>query len=190
MIRAAVFYDDAGKIVSCKTGSETGINLTAESSVFNYIFFEDVPDVDFKYVEDGQLVDMPIMPSAFHEFNYSTKTWDLDLARAQKGKWKEIKKARDLHEFGEFEWGGYTFQCDEVSQRRIQGAVQLAAIDNTMTLAWTLADNSVQTFSAADYVQIGLALGNHVSQCHERGRILRQEIQSANTQAELEAIVW
>jgi hypothetical protein len=59
-----------------------------------------------------------------------------------------------------------------------------------MTLDWTLADNTVQTFTATEYVQIGQALANHVSQCHERGRILRQQIQSATTEAELEAIVW
>jgi hypothetical protein len=77
-----------------------------------------------------------------------------------------------------------------VSQRRIQGAVQLSAIDDTLTLDWTLADNSVQTFTAADYIQIGQALAVHVSQCHERGRILRQEIEAATTLEDLEAIVW
>ena len=63
-------------------------------------------------------------------------------------------------------------------------------MDASVSLDWTLADNSVQTFTAADYVQIGQALANHVSGCHERGRILRQQIESATTETELEAIVW
>jgi hypothetical protein len=113
---------------------------------------------------------------------------DLDQKKADK--WIKIKAARDAQEFGTFDWGGYTFQCDEVSQRRIQGAVQLSAIDDTLTLDWTLADNSVQNFAASEYVQIGVALATHVSGCHARGRILRQEIESATTEAELEAIVW
>ena len=113
---------------------------------------------------------------------------DLDQKKADK--WVEIKAARDAQEFGTFDWGGYTFQCDEVSQRRIQGAVQLSAIDDTLTLDWTLADNSVQNFAASEYVQIGVALATHVSGCHARGRILRQEIESATTETELEAIVW
>jgi len=93
MIRAAVFYDDSGKIVSCKTGSEEGIYLTAESSAFNYILFEDVPDADFKYVENEQLVDMPTQPSEFHEFNYSTKSWELDFSFAQQGKQGAVQLA-------------------------------------------------------------------------------------------------
>jgi hypothetical protein len=105
-------------------------------------------------------------------------------------KWDAIKAARDAQEFSQFDWGGHTFQCDEVSQRRIQGAVQLASIDDTLTLEWTLADNSVQSFTASEYVQIGQALANHVSQCHARGRILRNQIESATTETELEAIVW
>jgi len=112
----------------------------------------------------------------------------LDQKKADK--WLEIKAARDAQEFSQFDWGGYTFQCDEVSQRRLQGAVQLSAIDDTLTLDWTLADNSVQNFAASEYVQIGVALATHVSGCHARGRILRQEIESATTETELEAIVW
>ena len=190
MIKAAVFYDDSGKIVSCKTGSEEGIHLTAESSAFNYIFFEDVPDADFKYVENEQLVDMPTQPSEFYEFNYSTKSWDLQFSFAQQGKWNEVKKARDEEEFGTFVWNDYTFDCNEVSQRRIQGAVQLAALDTNVVMDWTLADNSSQTFNATELQQIGQALGAHVNACHVKARGLRDQIDAAQTEAELSVISW
>lgn len=113
-----------------------------------------------------------------------------DLQKKKADKWTSIKADRSAQEHGTFSWGGYTFQCDEASQRRIQSAVQRATIDSTMTLDWTLADNSVQNFAAADYLGIGEALAIHVSQTHERGRILRNQIESATTEAELEAIVW
>jgi len=113
---------------------------------------------------------------------------DLDQKKADK--WVEIKAARDAQEFGTFDWGGYTFQCDEVSQRRIQGAVQLSAIDDTLTLDWTLADNSVQTFNAADFIGIGLALAAHVNIGHVKSRQLRLDIDSATTEAEISAIQW
>jgi hypothetical protein len=113
---------------------------------------------------------------------------DLDQKKADK--WVEIKAARDAQEFGTFDWGGYTFQCDEVSQRRIQGAVQLSAIDDTLTLDWTLADNSVQTFNAPDFIGIGLALAAHVNIGHVKSRQLRLDIDSATTEAEISAIQW
>ena len=181
----ATIHNDQGRILSVQQNA-TELALQGKQYV---IGGPDGDPEDF-WVSNGQIVEKGEQPSSGHEFNYQTGQWELNLTLAKDLKWAEIKSARTSQEFGTFDWGGYTFQCNEVSQRRIQGAVQLAAIDSTMTLDWTLADNSVQTFTAAEYVQIGQALANHVSQCHERGRILRQQIQSATTEAELEAIVW
>lgn len=144
---------------------------------------------------DGQLTetDKPrFAPNHFDVWSESLGEWvdSRDLEQKKQDKWVEIKAARTAQEFGSFEWGGYVFQCDEVSQRRIQGAVQLAMLDPTLTLDWTLADNTVQTFTAAEFEAIGQALAAHVSQCHERGRILRQEIDAATSEQDLEAISW
>lgn len=129
-------------------------------------------------------------PSSDHTFDYVTKQWTVLLADQKATKWSEIKAARDLEEFGTFTWSTHTFQCDEVSQRRIQGAVQLAQLDATTTLDWTLADNTVQTFNATELQQIGQALAAHVNACHVKSRTKRGEIDAANTEAELDAITW
>jgi hypothetical protein len=151
-------------------------------------------DVFYRLV-DGELVRTDIPKVKTHDY----EVWDevnggwIDprtLTDLKADKWTEIKAARTAQEFGSFEWGGYTFQCDEVSQRRIQGAVQLAMLDPALTLDWTLADNTVQTFTAAQFKAIGQALAAHVGQCHERGRILRQEIDAATSESDLEAISW
>lgn len=148
----------------------------------------------YRYV-DGQLTetDKPrFAPNSFDVWDGNLGDWvdSRDLEQKKQDKWAEIKAARTAQEFGSFEWGGYTFQCDEVSQRRIQGAVQLAMLDPALTLDWTLADNTVQTFTAAEFEAIGQALAAHVGQCHERGRILRQEIDAATSEQDLEAISW
>ena len=185
-----VEYNEQGKIISSLTGPEKFL-LTAAQEMTNSYLIEDESYTDAThYVKNAKIVAKGNQPSEAHVFNFAAGLWELDLAIAKDLKWAEIKSARAFEEFGTFDWGGYTFQCDEVSQRRIQGAVQLAAIDNTMTLDWTLADNSVQNFTAAEYVQIGQALAIHVSGCHERGRIRRSEIDAATTAEELEAIVW
>jgi hypothetical protein len=46
------------------------------------------------------------------------------------------------------------------------------------------------TLNALELKQMGQALADHVNECHERGRILREQIIAATTQTELEAIVW
>lgn len=179
-------YDEDGRITAIVSGP-TASKLPPDNAI-------EVTEADITvtshYISGGAFVPYPERPSKAHVFDFSAGLWELDLAIAKDLKWSEIKSQRASAEFGTFDWGGYTFQCDEVSQRRIQGAVQLAAIDNTMTLDWTLADNSVQNFTAAEYVQIGQALAIHVSGCHERGRIRRSEIDAATTAEELEAIVW
>lgn len=184
-----IYYDENGAVTAVRTGTRFSLEREHEANDNCILIDGDIPD--FPYVKDGQVLSKSESPKpGWFSFNVAEGDWQFDLEASREQVWEHMKYKREQAEFGEFEWGGYVFQCDEVSQRRIQGAVQLAAIDDTLTLAWTLADNSVQTFTAADYVQIGLALANHVSQCHERGRILRQEIESATTQAELEAIVW
>lgn len=190
--KKVVFYDAEGRITGRRSGTVDNVNASLANATAPYVDVTGLDDVNAEthYVSNGQVFAKGEQPSPGHVFNYGTAVWELDIAFARQNKWIDIKAARTAQEFGTFDWGGYTFQCDEVSQRRIQGAVQLSAIDDTLTLDWTLADNSVQTFTAADYIQIGQALAVHVSQCHERGRILRLEIEAATTLEDLEAIVW
>ena len=129
-------------------------------------------------------------PSDDYVFDYLSKTWVLDLPHAKKLRWGAIKAARDAEEFGTFEWNSFTFDCDETSQRRIQGAVQLAALDTSTVMDWTLADNTSQTFNATELQQIGQALGAHVNACHVKARGLREQINAAESEAELSVISW
>jgi len=147
---------------------------------------------DFCYVdiEAGTVVFPEPAPSETHYFDYEAKQWAADLADLQAAKWEEVKAARSAEERSSFTWGGFTFQCDQDSQMRIQAAVQAAMLDDSISLVWTLADNGRHTFAASEMKQIGQALSSHVSQCHERGRILRDQIDAATTEEDLEAIVW
>lgn len=182
-----ICYTELGQITSILKGPRAAI----EPPDGLYLEYEGEEEVKVDWYVSGQeVLPKPEQPSAEYVFNYAAGQWEFDLELAKSKKWNLIKTQRDAQEFGSFQWGDYTLDCNEVSQRRLQGAVQLAAINPDMTLDWTLADNTVQTFTAADYVQIGQALAIHVSQCHERGRILRQQINEATTQEDLEAIVW
>lgn len=160
-------------------------------------------DGDISFVDDETLykyVDGQILPTSkpkrppFWYMSWDANIGDWidfrDLDQKKSYKWDEIKAERSAEEFGEFIWGDYVFQCDEVSQRRIQGAVQLAAINPDFSIDWTLADNSVVNLNAQNMIDVGVTLASHVSACHGRGRILRSEIDAATTQEELEAIFW
>lgn len=105
-------------------------------------------------------------------------------------KWREFKSMRNAQEFGSFTWNGMLFQCDEVSQRRIQGALQLANLDPSINLTWTLADNTTTTLNQADIVGLATALATHVNACHTESRRVRGLVDAAVSIQDLDAITW
>ena len=131
-------------------------------------------------------------PSEFHTFNYTAKQWeDLrtldDLKAAQ---WTAIKKARSAAEYAGFTWDGSTFDSDVLSQNRITGAVSLAQMSSAFTIGWILADNTVRTLNQISMLQVGATLGQHVAEVFAKGVLLREAVEAATTQAEVEAVVW
>jgi hypothetical protein len=158
----------------------------------NDIFVDNYEDLDNSYVDlsTKTLRMIPPAPSKIHKFDYDKKEWVLSIADARTDKWAKIKKERDAAEFGGFTWGEYAFDSDALSQQRISSAVQLAGLDPEMSLEWTLADNSTHVFTAAEYIEIGKALANHVTAIHERGRIARSQVESAKTIDQVEKISW
>lgn len=190
----ALIYSETGEIIGVRSGAIANIQIDIDRNNGRGIFVEssDVPeDTDAYYVSnDGVLTPKGAKPSEGHVFNYATEQWELDVELARCKKWRAIKLARKAQELSTFEWNTHTFQCDEASQMRIQSAVQAAILDESLSMVWTLADNTTQTFNATELKQIGKALSDHVKQCHDRGRILRAQIDAATTQEELEAVVW
>jgi hypothetical protein len=182
-----ISHDENGEITAITSGPRAVIE-PPEGAHIDYSGDQEL-GLDW-YVFDNELLKKPEQPSKDYLFDTFSGEWVFDLELGKQNKWNAIKAARDAQEFASFEWGDYTFDCDEVSQRRLQGVVQLSAIDSTLTLDWTLADNSVVSLGSAEYILIGQALAVHVGQCHERGRILRAEIDAATTLEGLEAIVW
>jgi len=188
MISYAVYDTTTGEIL--RTGQCTPESLSLKAQGANEAVIEAVANDATDYIADGQVISKGDQPSPDHIFDYAQGQWVFDLSQAKASKWSEIKAARDAQEFGTFDWGGHTFQCDEVSQRRIQGAVQLALLDSTIALEWTLADNTSQVFTADDFVAIGQALAAHVNAGHVKSRALRAQIDAAQTQADIDSIIW
>ncbi|HHP6364237.1 TPA: DUF4376 domain-containing protein [Acinetobacter baumannii] len=144
----------------------------------------DDPPHSNMFYENGWVA-MPIQPSPYHVFDYTTKQWidprSLDEIKAQK--WAEIKKQRNQLEFGGFEYKGNVYESDQVSQGRIMGAA-IAGVDQV----WTLADNSTVELTAQQLKELYAALQAHIAGVYERGRIARQKIETALTYEEIEAV--
>lgn len=156
-------------------------------------FFEGEVIAAFEKIDD---VIVPPRPSENHTFNWVSKQWEdrRTLADRKKQKRAEIVKDRDALEFGGFEWGGYRFDSDQISQQRIQGSAQLAmaakAAGQPFSIEWTLADNSVVTLDGDQMLAVGLAMGQHIQAAHSKSRMIKQQIDQAQSKEELESITW
>jgi len=185
-----VLYDGLGGIKGIQQGSSASLGAYAAGTLHRHLYSEVMPRSSTHYVFAGEIYAKGDRPSDGHIFDYSVGAWVFDVDVGKASKWADIKSARENQEFSTFVWNGFTFDCDEVCQRRIQGAVQLAALDTNVVMDWTLADNSSQTFNATELQQIGQALGAHVNACHVKARGLRDQINAAQTEAELSVISW
>jgi hypothetical protein len=139
---------------------------------------------------------MPAQPDDKHVFDWTSHTWvdPRTLDDLKSDQWELMKAARETAEFGGFTWDGSDFDSDSESQRKIQGAVQMALIaaaaSQPFSIDWTLADNTVRTLSGADMINVGLAMGTFVSGIYEQGRALREQIDAATTPEQVQAIAW
>lgn len=142
------------------------------------------------FISGNRLVDIPEAPSSYYIFNYITGGWEYgrDINEAKTLKWTEVKKARDQAEFGTFEWDGSVFDCDTISQQKIMGAVQLSQLISVYSETWTLANNTTRVLNQSDILQVGIALGQHLSNIHNISRDLRASIDACTTKEEVDAI--
>jgi len=187
------------------------LKVDSQNVVWGYSNSDSVPGTDWVEVDfdatgitalptkrrlvDGDLVDIgqPMLPpQRWMVWSESGMQWidprQLDELKA--AQWEAIKVARDAAEFSSFVWDGSEFDADALSQQRIIGAAQLAEINPTYEVDWTLANNNVRTLNATQMKSVGVALGAHVNAQHVKARGLRQQIQAATTREEVEAVTW
>lgn len=191
-----IIHDNEGKILQFMSGPLPDVEAACNYHGLKFLeTSENIAEEDH-YVENGQVKPKPPPPSPHHQFDYTTKQWadprTLDDLKVQK--WNEMKTQRDAVEFGGFVWNGYTFDSDQLSQQRIQGAAQMAQIAASQgqpySITWTLADNSGLVLTGDEMISVGMQMGFHIDSCHARGRELREQINSASTREEVEAIAW
>lgn len=180
-----VFLNDDSSIKYVLEGTKELIEL---NTALTAIFVDDVEpssSTDYFDNESDTFISIGNPPSSNHVFNYISKEWfdPRTLVEIKEQKWQEIKKQRDILEFGGFEFEGNIYDSDQVSQGRILGAASAG-----LSQVWTLADNTTVNLTADQLVQLYHALQIHIAIAHERGRTAREAIMSATTKEDVDAV--
>jgi hypothetical protein len=136
------------------------------------------------------------IPAYAATWSNSSFTWvdTRSLSDAKDQTWSAMKVARDANLAAGFTWNGSKFDSDDVSQQRIQGAVQLAslaaAVGQPFSITWTLFDNTTRTMSGSEMIAVGIALGTFVQNVFTAGVALRNQIDAATSLSTLQGITW
>ena len=136
------------------------------------------------------------LPRYMAEWDPANEVW-IDrrtIVAIKDAQWEQVKLQRDNTEFSVFKFQGIYYDCDRVSQSRIQGAAQLASIalanNQTVVQEWTTADNSVVSLNATDLLNLGLQLGLFINKVHDYGRVLRARIDAADSSLDVQEVLW
>lgn len=108
----------------------------------------------------------------------------------------EINRSRDAIEQGGFKYLGKVFDSDQISCQRISTAAQALQLMNLSdggdipVITWTCADNTTIDLTASDLAGLVIALMEHSNSCHQKATELKERVEKATTEEELNAISW
>lgn len=148
------------------------------------------------YYDGGEFIPLGKQPSVHHKFNYSQKKWvdPRTLDDLKTVQWNLIKADRIKTENSGVLWQDLVFDSDPLSQAKIQREVQAAMLakmtSNPYSVEWTLKNNKTVVLTADEMIDVGNCLVQHVRECHDKSKALRERIHEATTAEQLESIVW
>lgn len=111
------------------------------------------------------------------------------LEEVKQDKIAELKSIRDEKEVEDILVSGHLFDYDDKARERINAAI--IALDVTQgTIMWTLADNTDTEVSANDLRFVIAMVAQRSNVLHVKYRMLKEQVNEAQTREEVEAIVW
>ena len=112
------------------------------------------------------------------------------ITEAQSVKIVELKNERNTREEAPVEYGGKLWDFDSKARDRITAAATALELGGVESIEWTAHDDSSSTLTAADLKGIIAAAALRGDALHKKYRELRDRVNSATTEEEVNAVVW
>lgn len=139
------------------------------------------------YWSGSEWVAIGSAPAYYFKYDYEQHEWvdtrDIEAVRISKR--QAINLDRNKLEVGGLMYMGKRFDSDYISQSRM-----LAAIFFAKPTVWTLANDDSLEMSEEDLKGLGVALSEHVTGTHYRGRIAKQAVDIATSIEEIESVLF
>lgn len=182
-MKTIFLISELGQMIGKLSGDEKTLKLNTQGKPFTEI---EPPNLNAWWdFETEKWIEAGLPPSKYHTFNYTSKAWEDErsLDEVQNQKWDEIKRLRDLIEYGGFKYQGNTYDSTLESQARISSAVSLG-----IALEWADKENNYIPLTSEMLKELQVALGEHVKKTHELCRAAREKIFSAKSKEEVNAV--
>ena len=113
------------------------------------------------------------------------------LDEIKQAKLVELKSMRDSLEVEPIEYNGNYFDYDDKARDRINaGIIALDLAGEGASLSWTTANNTEAVVTANDLRAVIANVAIRSNELHVKYRILKEMVNNAQTEEELEAIQW
>lgn len=112
------------------------------------------------------------------------------LAEARAAAWEAIKAHRTAISTAPYPLRDFELDADELSIDRITRAVVLMSAMGLPEQPWRCADNAMRTLTLADLLAVGAGIGARLTAAIETSDGLWQQLQAAQTHAEVAAVEW
>lgn len=184
-----VFVDSTGEILKISSGDAESIALNKPEGS---IEIDTIPDSYETWWNGSVWVQKPVKPSDSYEWDPVAKIWvdTRTLGEYKKEKWQGVKQLRSAEICNTVAVGSLVFDATPEAQTNILAAIQIAElIGPSWEAEWTLADNSTATVNREILIAAALAIAEQTAAAFAKARILREQIETATSIAEIATIL-
>ena len=149
---------------------------------------------DWKFAEDCLETEKEIVRAWDGALYFEDEVPIKPLENIKNTKIAELKQARDTAEQGGFKYLGKVFDSDATSCQRVSCAAQTAMVCKLNSvpfqITWTCKDNTTIELNENETIGMVPALAEHSNSVHQKYNALKEAVNEAETEEEVEAITW
>lgn len=192
-----VYQSQTGRIVKSGCCQEEVLPLMASAGEAVVELESPLPPSQYHDLVTGSLMTLGPQPSASHVWDWTSRSWQVDLVVAREARWTEMKLARQEAIDAPLVTAYGTFDSDPEARDNIaktaQGVQTFAgslAPTQLPTVDFTLWDDSVVTLTAQEMIQVAKLLFEKTQAAYARGRQVREAIDFAGSAEAIESVTW
>lgn len=151
--------------------------------------YENLYELSEALGKDGVFIPLSISDEALAELGVTVTHEEEPLENIKQRKILELKRQRDTAEVEPIEYNGHSFDYDDKARDRINAAIIALSLQGEgASIDWTTADNQDVKVTANDLRMVIAAVAVRSNALHVAYRKAKEQVEAAQSKAEIEKI--